>query len=85
MRHFLVAETLADVLPRLVIQFVVGEGGRHQPGFGDVEGNARGVDAYPAAAPLLGHVGRRAAAAGRVQHQVAGGSAHEHTALDGFR
>ena len=47
--------------------------------------HARGVDGDPAAAPLLGDVGRGAGAAGGVEHEVAGVGGHEDTALNDFR
>ena len=48
------------------------------------ERHAGGVDGDPAPAPLLGDVGGGARAAGWVQHEVAGVSGHQDTALDDF-
>ena len=63
-------------------QQVVGILGGHQPRAGQRQGDAAGVDGDPAPAPLLGDVGRRAAAAGRVEDEVAGVGGHEEAALD---
>ena len=68
-----------------VRQQVVGIAGSHEAGAGQGEGHARGVEGDPAPAPLLGHVGGGARTAGRVQHQIAGVSGHEETALDNQR
>ncbi len=54
----------------------------HDPGAGERQGHAGGVDGDPAAAPLLGHIGRGAGPAGRVEHQVAGVGRHQDATLD---
>ncbi len=63
---------------------VVGEACGHQPGAGQRQRDAGRVDGDPPPAPLLRDVGRRAAAARRVEHQVAGVGGHQQAALDGF-
>ena len=64
---------------------VVREARAHQPRAGEGQGDATGVDGDPAPAPLLGDVGGRAAAAGRVEDEVAGVGGHQDAALDDFR
>ena len=49
------------------------------------QGHARGIDGDPAAAPLLGHIGRGAGTAGGVQHQITGIGGHEDATFDDFR
>ena len=61
---------------------VVGIARAHQPGAGEREGDAAGVDSDPAPAPLFGDIGGRAGAAGRVEHEVAGIGGHKDAALD---
>ena len=49
----------------------------HDAGASQCQRHTRGVDGDPAAAPLLGDVGRGARAAGGVKHEVAGIGGHE--------
>ena len=72
---------LLDAFGR-VGQQVVGIPGSHEAGARQRQGDAAGVASDPAAAPLLGNVGSRAAAAGGVEHEIAGVGGHEETALD---
>ena len=73
-------------LPVLAVgQDVVGIAGAHDAGAGQGQGDAAGVDGDPPPPPLLGHVGRGAGAAGRVQHQVAGVGGHQDAAFYDFR
>ena len=72
---------LLDALRR-VGQQVVGILRGHQARARQRQGDAAGVAGDPAPAPLLGDVGRRAAAAGRVEHQVAGVGGHEEATLE---
>ena len=67
--------------PSGVGQQVVGIARAHDARAGQRERHARGVDSDPAAAPLLGDVGRRAGAAGGIEHEVAGVGRHEDAAL----
>ena len=57
---------------RFVFQLVVGKCRGQQPLAGERERHAAGVDRDPAPPPLLRHVGGRAAAARRVEHEIAG-------------
>ena len=82
MRHRLIDEP-ARHAARIMPQTVVVERAGHQPVPGDGERHAAGVAGDPAPAPLLGHVGGGATAAGRVEHQIAGVGRHEDAALDG--
>ena len=82
MRHGFVVKALPDVLR--VMQDVIREGRGHQALFGDVQGDARRVNRDPAAAPLLGDVGGRAAAAGGIEDEIAGVGRHQQTALNDF-
>ena len=61
---------------------VVGEAGGHEAGAGQGQGDAGRVDGDPPPAPLLRDVGRRAAAARRVENEVAGVRRHQEAALD---
>ncbi len=63
-------------------QQVVGKLRGHQARAGQGQGDAAGVDGDPAPAPLLGDVGGCAAAACRVEHQIAGVGGHEEATLD---
>ena len=69
----------------LVFQFVVGKRRGQQALPRERERHAAGVDRDPAPAPLLGDVGRRPAAAGRVEDEVAGVGGHEEAALNDLR
>ncbi len=55
---------------------------RHQARPGERQRDPAGVDRDPAPTPLLGDVGGRAGAAGRVEDEVAGVGGHEEAALD---
>ena len=55
---------------------VVGVAGAHDAGAGQGEGDARGVDGDPTAAPLFGDVGGGAGAAGGVEDEVARVGSH---------
>ena len=70
-RHRLVNKAVAYVAGCRVGQLVPRVGGGHEARLGDVERNAAGIGGDPATPPLLGHMRRGAAAASRVQHQVA--------------
>ena len=61
---------------------IVRVAGAHDPGAGQRQGHAGGVDGNPAAAPLLGDVGGGAGAAGGVEDEVAWVGCHENTTLD---
>ena len=61
---------------RAVREEVVGIAGAHDPGAGQREGDAGGVDGDPAPAPLLGDVGGGAGPAGGVEDEVAGIGGH---------
>ena len=65
-------------------QQVVGIAGAHEPGTGQGQGHAGGVDGDPAPAPLFGDVGGGAGATGGVEDEVAGVGGHEDAALDYF-
>ena len=56
---------------------VVREACAHEASAGEGERHAARVDRDPAPAPLLGHIGRRAAPARRVEDQVAGVGGHQ--------
>ncbi len=75
---------LLDPLGR-VGQQIVGIFGAHQPRACQRQRHAAGVAGDPAPSPLLGDIGGRAAAAGRVEHEVAGVGGHEEAALDDLR
>ena len=64
---------------------VEGELRAHDPGAGQRQRHAGGVDGDPAPAPLLGDEGGGAGAAGRVEHEVAGVGGHEEAAFDDLR
>ena len=64
-----------------VFQFVPGKGRGQQALASQGERHTAGINGDPAPAPLLGDVGRRAAAAGRVEHEVAGVGGHEDAPL----
>ena len=66
------------------MQQVVGKGGRHQPGLGDVQSDAAGVRGDPTPPPLLRHIRRGPAPARRVQHQISGVGGHEDAAFYNF-
>ena len=68
-----------------LLQRVVVEFGGEEALAGQGDGDAGGVDSDPAAAPLLGDVGRRAAPAGGVEDEVAGVGGHEHTTFNNCR
>ena len=59
---------------------VVGIAGAHDADARQRQGHARSVNRDPAPAPLFGNVGRRAGAAGGVEHEVAGVGSHEDAA-----
>ena len=61
---------------------VVGEAGGHEPRAGQRQRDAGRVDGDPPPAPLLRDVGRRAAAARRVEDEVAGVGRHQDAARD---
>src|SRR5208282_5274251 len=69
---------LLDALGR-VRQQIVGVLRSHEAGARQRQGDTAGVAGDPSAAPLLGHVGGGAAAAGRVEHQVSRVGRHEDT------
>ena len=75
---------LLDLPIAAVGQDVPGVAGAHDASAGQRQGDAGGVDGNPAPAPLLGHVGGGAGAAGGVQHQVAGVSGHQDAAFYHF-
>ena len=54
----------------------------HDASTGERQGDARGVDSDPAAAPLFSDGGGGAGTAGRVEHEVAGICGHQDAALD---
>ena len=72
---------LLDALGR-VGQQVVGIFRSHQARASQGQGDAAGVAGDPAPAPLLGDIGGRAAAACRVEHQIAGVGGHQETAFE---
>ena len=55
---------------RTVRQKIVWIASAHDPGAGQSERDARSIDGDPAAAPLLGDVGRGPGTAGRIEHQI---------------
>jgi hypothetical protein len=69
----------------LLGEVVVGKSRGHEAGAGEGEGDARGVGGDPAAAPLLGDVGRRPRTASGVEDEVAGVGGHEEATLDDLR
>ena len=73
-----------DLAVAAVSEQVVGIAGAHDAGAGEREGDARGVDGDPAAAPLLGDVRGGAGAAGGVEDEVAGVGGHQDAAFNNF-
>ena len=69
---------------RRVRERVVREARAHEASARERERDATRVDGDPASTPLLGHDGRRPAAAGGVEDQVAWVGGHEQAALDDF-
>ena len=69
------------VLGAQFAQPVVVEARGQQPMLGQRQRHPAGVDGDPAPPPLLGDERRRAAPAGRIEHQVAGVGRHQQTAL----
>ncbi len=63
-------------------QQVIGIARAHQPSARERERDTRGVDRDPAAAPLLGDIGRRARTAGRIKHKVTGVCRHQDATLN---
>ena len=70
---------------RAVGEEIIGIARAHQARAGERERDARRVDGDPAPAPLLGDIGGRAGATGRVEHEVAGVGGHEDAAFDNRR
>jgi hypothetical protein len=63
-------------------EFVIGIFRAHQPGAGQCESDAGGIDGNPAPPPLLGHHGRSAGTASWIEHQIAGIGRHQDTAFN---
>ena len=64
-RDFFVVESLAHLTGFLIVQQIVGKGGRHQPGLGDVQRDADGIRGDPTPPPLLRHIRRGPASGAR--------------------
>src|SRR5579862_344864 len=70
---------------RGLLELIVRIGGCEQPLARQRERHATGVDRDPSSAPLLGDIGRCAAAACWVDHEIPGIGCHEDAALNDSR
>ena len=79
----LVAEAAANALLGMG-QLIVIKESSHETLLGQGDGYARGVAGDPAAAPLLGHIGGGAGAAGGIKDQIAGVGGHEEATCNSY-
>ena len=84
MRHSLVNEAASRPLLRILgTEKVIS--GRQKSLTRNRHCHAARVSCYPAPPPLLRNIGRGAAPAGRIKHEIARITGHEHTTLDHLR